>query len=47
LKEQASRGIARELKPHKSINLIRAGETNVDQLLDELYLAPYQGGFVH
>jgi len=33
--------------PLKRINLIRSGETNVDQLMDELYLAPHQGGFVN
>jgi tryptophanase len=31
----------------KRINLIRSGETNVDRLSDELYLAPHQRGFVN
>jgi tryptophanase len=31
----------------KRINLIRSGDTDVDQLSDQLYLAPYQGGFVN
>ena len=34
-------------RPLKLLNLIRTGETNVDHLSDQLYLATHQGGFVN
>ncbi len=34
-------------RPRKLINLIRAGDSDVDQLSDQLYLATHQGGFVN
>ncbi|MFN8465697.1 MAG: tryptophanase [Caldilineaceae bacterium] len=34
-------------RPNKLINLIRSGETDVDRLSRELYLATHQGGFVN
>jgi tryptophanase len=34
-------------QPLKRINLIRSGETDVEHLSDELYLAAHQGGFVN
>jgi tryptophanase len=33
--------------PKKSVNLILSGETNVNRLMDELYLTSYKGGFVN
>lgn len=33
--------------PKRAINLILSGETNVDKLLDELYLTSNEGGFVN
>ncbi|MFX1329386.1 MAG: tryptophanase [Promethearchaeota archaeon] len=33
--------------PKHAINLILSGETNVDKLMDELYLTSYKGGFVN
>jgi tryptophanase len=34
-------------RPAKLINLMRTGETDVDLLCDQLYLASHQGGFVN
>jgi tryptophanase len=34
-------------QPLKRINLIRSGETDVERLSDELYLAAHQGGFAN
>jgi tryptophanase len=34
-------------QPLKLIKLIRSGDTNVDRLSDQLYLAAHQGGFVN
>jgi len=34
-------------KPRKAINLILTGETNIQKLLDELYLTSYEGGLVN
>ncbi|MHA2039618.1 MAG: beta-eliminating lyase-related protein, partial [Promethearchaeota archaeon] len=34
-------------KPKKAINLILSGETDVQKLMDELYLNSYEGGFVN
>jgi len=31
----------------RAINLILSGETNVERLMDELYLKPHEGGFVN
>jgi tryptophanase len=33
--------------PLKLLNLVRSGETNVDHLSEQLYLAAHQGGFVN
>jgi tryptophanase len=33
--------------PKKSIDLILSGETNVNKLMDELYITSYKGGFVN
>ncbi len=33
--------------PKKTINLILSGETNIKKLMDELYLASYENGFVN
>ncbi|MFX0037018.1 MAG: tryptophanase [Candidatus Hermodarchaeota archaeon] len=33
--------------PKRTINLILSGETNIDKLMDELYLTSYKGGFVN
>jgi tryptophanase len=33
--------------PKKSVDLILSGETNVNRLMDELYLTSYKGGFVN
>jgi len=33
--------------PKKAISLILSGETNVQRLMDELYLTSYEGGFVN
>lgn len=34
-------------KPKRGLNLILSGETNVDKLMDELYLTSFEGGFVN
>lgn len=34
-------------KPKRNINLILSGETNIEKLMDELYLTSYEGGFVN
>jgi len=34
-------------EPKKRVNLILSGETNVNKLMDELYLKSYEGGFVN
>ncbi|MHA2039292.1 MAG: tryptophanase, partial [Promethearchaeota archaeon] len=34
-------------KPKRAINLILSGETDVQKLMDELYLKSYEGGFVN
>ncbi len=34
-------------KPKKAIDLILTGETNIQKLLDELYLKSFEGGFVN
>ncbi|MFW9825266.1 MAG: beta-eliminating lyase-related protein, partial [Candidatus Thorarchaeota archaeon] len=34
-------------KPKRNINLILSGETNIEKLMDELYLTTYEGGFVN
>ncbi|NHJ19536.1 MAG: tryptophanase [Candidatus Lokiarchaeota archaeon] len=34
-------------EPQKAINLILSGETNVEKLMDELYLKSHEGGFVN
>jgi tryptophanase len=34
-------------QPKKVINLILSGETNVDRLMDEIYLNSFKGGFVN
>ena len=34
-------------EPKKAVNLILSGETNIKTLMDELYLKPFEGGFVN
>ncbi|MHA2287474.1 MAG: tryptophanase [Promethearchaeota archaeon] len=34
-------------QPEKAIDLILSGETNVERLMNELYLKPHEGGFVN
>ena len=34
-------------KPRRAISLILSGETNVQKLMDELYLTSFKGGFVN